>query len=58
MGFYSRQQILIHTVMPQGITTDQGRMTRGLGKGRQKWGGGRGGTKLGDGKMTRFFDWE
>ena len=44
--------------MPQGIPTDQGRITRDLGKGRQKWGGGREGTKLGDSKMTRFFDWE
>ena len=58
MGIYSRQQVLIHTVMPQGIPTDQGRITRDSGKGRQKWGGGRVGTKLGDSKMTRFFDWE
>ena len=40
MVFYSRQQILIHTVMPQGIPTDQGRITRDLCKERRKWGRG------------------
>lgn len=42
MVFYSRQQILIHTVMPQGTPTDQGRITRDLGKEKWKWGGGKG----------------
>lgn len=46
--------------MPQGIPTDQGRITRDLCKERRKWGRGEGGggTKHGDSKMTRFFDWE
>ena len=44
--------------MPQGIPTDQGRITRDLCKEKRKWGRGGGGTKHGDSKMTRFFDWE
>ena len=38
MGFYSRQQILIHTVILQGFPRDQSRITRDLGKERRKWG--------------------
>ena len=47
MVFYSRQQILIQTVMPQGIPTDQGRITRDLCKEMRKWGGGEGGQNMG-----------
>lgn len=50
MGFYSRQQILIHTVIPQGIPMDQSRVTRDLCKERRKWGRGEGVQNMGTAK--------